>query len=175
MRAVRVHALTGPSGVSVDEIEAPSAPGAGDVEIEVQAAGLNFPDVLLTHGKYQFKPAPPFIPGGEGAGVVSRVGAGVSYVKPGDRVAFTLIHGAFAEKVVVPEATVVRVPDGVAIEVAAATLLTYLTTIHALVDRAAIQTGEIALGSRRGGWSGRGSDSARQSAGREGDCRGELR
>ncbi len=137
--------MTGPSGVSVDELPEPSAPGSGDVEIEVKAAGLNFPDLLLTYGKYQFKPEPPFIPGGEGAGVVTRVGPGVTYVKPGDRAAFTMINGAFAEKVVVPEATVVKVPDAVSFDVAAATLLTYLTTMHALVDRAQLQKGETLL------------------------------
>jgi NADPH2:quinone reductase len=144
MRAVRVHELTGPGALRVDEVPDPQ-PGPGEVLLEVRAAGVNFPDVLLSYGKYQFKPAPPFIPGGEAAGVVRAVGAGVASVAPGDRVATTLIHGAFAERIVVPEALVVKLPDAVSFEVGAATLLTYLTTIHALQDRAAIRAGETLL------------------------------
>jgi len=145
MKAVRVHTLTGPSGIKIDDVPEPAAPGSGDIEIEVKAAGLNFPDLLLSQGKYQFKPEPPFILGGEGAGVVSRVGPGVTYLKPGDHAAFTLISGALAEKVVVPEAACVKVPEGVAFDVAAATQVTYLTTIHALIDRAQLAKGETML------------------------------
>jgi NADPH2:quinone reductase len=144
MRAVRCHELTGPGSLRVDELPDPQ-PGAGEVLLEVHAAGVNFPDVLLSYGKYQFKPAPPFIPGGEAAGVVRAVGAGVASVAPGDRVATTLIHGAFAERIVVPEALLVKLPDAVDFPTGAATLLTYLTTIHALQDRAAIKSGETLL------------------------------
>jgi NADPH2:quinone reductase len=144
MRAVRVHELKGPEGLRVDELDAPDV-GAGEVAIAVRAAGVNFPDVLLTYGKYQFKPPTPFVPGGEVAGVVAAVGPGVEDVKVGERVAATMIHGAFAERVVVPEPSVVKVPDAVGFEHAAATLLTYLTTIHALVDRAALKPGETLL------------------------------
>lgn len=144
MRAVRVHELVGPSGLRVDEVPEP-APGPGEVLVEVRAAGVNFPDVLLSYGKYQFKPAPPFVPGGEAAGVVTAVGEGVTAVEIGDRVATTLVHGAFAEQIVVPAAAVVKVPAGVGFEVAAATLLTYGTTWHALVDRADLKAGETLL------------------------------
>jgi NADPH2:quinone reductase len=144
MRAVRIHELVGPTGLRVDEIEPPNV-GGGDVAIDVRAAGVNFPEVLLSYGRYQFKPPPPFVPGGELAGVVSAVGPGVTRVRVGDRVAATMIHGAFAERVVVPEASAVPVPDAVSFEVAAATLLTYLTTIHALEDRAALRGGETLL------------------------------
>src|SRR4029077_13357320 len=102
MRAVRVHTYDGPGALKVDEVEEPK-PGAGEVLIDVKAAGVNFPDVLLTRGKYQFKPPPPFSPGGEAAGVVSAVGAGVKDFAVGDRVATTVIYGAFAERIVVPE------------------------------------------------------------------------
>jgi NADPH:quinone reductase len=147
MRAVRCHELIGPTGLRVDDIPDPSplSLGPGEVLIDVKAAGLNFPDVLLSHGKYQFKPAPPFVPGCEAAGVVSAVGAGVTTVKPGDRVAATLLHGAFAEKIVVPELATTRIPDAVTFEVAAATLLTYVTTLHALADRAHLRRGETLL------------------------------
>jgi NADPH2:quinone reductase len=136
--------LNGPSGLSVDEISEPT-PGAGEVLIDVRAAGLNFPDVLLSYGKYQFKPQPPFILGGEAAGVVSAVGDGVTSVRVGDRVATWMIHGAFAEKICVPELATVKLPDSVSFETGAATLLTYATTYHALIDRAALRSGETLL------------------------------
>ena len=144
MRAVRVHELTGPSALRVDEVPDPEV-RAGQVLIDVRAAGVNFPDILLTKGQYQFKPTPPFSPGGEAAGVVSAVGEGVTSVRVGDRVATTMIYGAFAERVVVPELGVVRLPDAVSFEVGAATLLTYATTMHALVDRAALKQSESLL------------------------------
>jgi NADPH:quinone reductase len=144
MRAVRCHELIGPSGLRVDDLPEPE-PGPGDVLLEVRAAGVNFPDVLLSYGKYQFKPPPPFVPGGEAAGVVKAVGEGVTTVAPGDRVAATVIHGAFAERIVVPALATIKLPDAVSFEVGAATLLTYATTMHALVDRAALKAGETLL------------------------------
>lgn len=144
MRAVRCHDLVGPSGLRVDELPEPE-PGPGEVVIEVRAAGVNFPDVLLSYGKYQFKPPTPFVPGGEAAGVVAAVGAGVTGVAVGDRAVVTMVHGAFAERVVVPAEAVLRVPAAVSFEVAAATLLTYATTWHALVDRAGLRAGETLL------------------------------
>jgi NADPH2:quinone reductase len=145
MRAVRVHELTGPAALRVDDDVRPPDVGAGQVRIDVRAAGVNFPDGLITRGIYQFKPAPPFSPGGELAGIVRAVGGGVTSVAVGDRVAATMMYGAFAEQVVVPEPSVVRLPDSVSFEVGAATLLTYLTTYHALVDRAALRAGESLL------------------------------
>jgi len=144
MRAVRVHTHEGPAALRVDEVEEPKA-GAGEVLVEVKAAGVNFPDVLLSRGKYQFKPSPPFSPGGEAAGIVKAVGAGVNDFAVGDRVATTLIYGAFAERIVVPAMATVKLPDAVSFEVGAATLLTYLTDMHALVDRAALRSGETLL------------------------------
>jgi len=144
MRAVRIHHLSGPSALVVDEVSEPTL-RAGEVLIHVKACGVNFPDVLLTRGLYQFKPTPPFSPGGEAAGVVAAVGGGVTHVAPGDRVAVTVLHGAFVEQLVVPAPAVVKLPDAVSFEVGAATLLTYATTYHALVDRAALQAGEKLL------------------------------
>jgi NADPH2:quinone reductase len=144
MRAVRTHSPTGPSSLVVDELPSPKV-GSGEVLIDVKAAGLNFPDVLLSYGKYQFRPDPPFILGGEAAGIVKAVGDGVTSVKAGDRVATWMIHGAFAEEIAVPELACVKVPDRVSFETAAATLLTYATTYHALVDRAAMKPGETLL------------------------------
>jgi NADPH2:quinone reductase len=145
MRAVRVHELSGPSALRVDDDVPVPDVGAGQVRVDVRAAGVNFPDILLTRGMYQFKPNPPFSPGGELSGVVSAVGSGVSGVSVGDRVAATMIYGAYAEQVVLPAMSCIPLPDNVSFDVGAATLLTYLTTYHALVDRAAIQRGETLL------------------------------
>ena len=144
MRAVRVHELTGPTALRIDEVPDPIA-GAGQIVIDVKAAGVNFPDVLITSGKYQFKPALPFSPGGEVAGIVSAIGSGVTQFAVGDRVAATMLYGGYAERVALPELAVVKLPDAVSFEVGAATLLTYATTLHALVDRAAIEAGETLL------------------------------
>ena len=144
MRAVRVHELTGPSALRVDDVPDPVV-SAGHVVIDVKACGVNFPDVLLTRGLYQFKPTAPFSPGGEAAGIVRAVGAGVTSVAVGDRVAATVLYGAFAEQLAVPELAVVKLPDAVGFEIGAATLLTYATTLHALADRAALKAGETLL------------------------------
>ena len=144
MRALRQHQLVGPSGLQVDELPVPS-PGAGEIGIEVQAAAINFPDVLLSHGTYQFRPPRPFIPGGELAGIVSAVGPHVTAFSVGDRVAAWMLHGAFAEQVVVNESSAVKLPAEIPFEVGAATLVTYATTLHALVDRAALKKGETLL------------------------------
>ncbi len=144
MRAVRIHEHTGPKQLRVDIVDEPE-PALGELLVRVKAAGLNFPDVLLSYGKYQLKPQRPFVPGGEAAGIVAAVGSGVTAFAKGDRVAFTVLHGAFAELVTVSELAAVKLPDAVAFDVGAATLLTYLTTYHALVDRAALQKGETLL------------------------------
>jgi len=144
MRAVRCHELVGPAGLRVDDLPDP-APSAGEIGIDVRAAGVNFPDVLITQGKYQFKPSPPFIPGGEVSGVVFAVGEGVTRFAVGDRVAASMLFGAFAERVAVPAAAAAKLPDGIGFEVGASVLLTYSTTMHALVDRARLRAGEKLL------------------------------
>jgi NADPH2:quinone reductase len=145
MRAIRVHELTGPEALRLDDDVPTPKVSAGHVLIDVHAAGVNFPDILQTRGKYQFQPALPFSPGGEAAGVVAAVGGGVTSVAVGDRVAATMIYGAYAEQVVVPEPSCVKLPAGVSFEIGAATLLTYATTLHALADRAALRSGETLL------------------------------
>jgi len=144
MRAVRIHELTGPSALRIDEVPDLTA-AAGQVVIDVKAAGVNFPDILITHGTYQFKPTPPFSPGGEVAGIVRAIGAGVTSIAVGDRVAATTLYGGYAEQLSVPELAVVKLPDSVGYEVGAATLLTYATTQHALADRAVLKAGETLL------------------------------
>src|SRR3954467_616259 len=115
MRAVRCHELTGPKSLRVDEVAAPT-PGPNEVLIDVRAAGVNFPDVLMTYGKYQFKADPPFIPGGEASGIVLAVGSAVVGLAVGDRVVTTLMMGAFAEQIVVPDAAVVKLPEAISFE-----------------------------------------------------------
>ncbi len=144
MRAVRCHELVGPAGLRVDEVADPS-PGTGEVVIDVHAAGVNFPDVLVTYGRYQFKADPPFVPGGEVAGVVRAVGDGVTGLAKGDRVCATMLSGAFAERVAAAAPMVAKLPASVSFEIGAALLLTYATTMHALVDRGRLQAGETLL------------------------------
>jgi len=117
-------------------------PGPGEVAVRVRAAALNFPDLLMTEGKYQHKPALPFSPSGEIAGVVESVGAGVSGVSPGDRVQAYLGWGGAREKVVANGADLVPIPDGVTDAVAAGVSITYGTAIHGLKDRAGLKAGE---------------------------------
>ena len=133
-----------PDTLVVEEVPDP-APGEGEVVVDVKAAGVNFPDVLIIQNKYQFKPELPFAPGAEVAGLVSAVGAGVAGLKVGDRVLGSCGHGGFAEKVIVKAGKTVRLPEGVDFDTAAAFTLTYGTSWHALVDRAGLKAGETVL------------------------------
>lgn len=120
-------------------------PGPGQALVAIGAASLNFPDLLIVQGKYQFKPPPPFVPGSEFAGTVERVGPGVTSVKPGDLVASLAGIGGFATHAVVAADRLVPLPAGFPVEEAAAFTLTYGTSHHALVDRAALRAGETVL------------------------------
>jgi NADPH2:quinone reductase len=126
------------------EFDAPRA-GPGEVVIDVAAAGVNYPDVLIVQGKYQSKPSLPFVPGSEAAGMIREVGEGVQGFAPGDRVIAFTGSGSFAEQVRVPAAQVWPVPDGVDLEVAAGISITYGTSYHALKDRAQLRPGETLL------------------------------
>jgi NADPH2:quinone reductase len=144
MRAVICRVFGPPEQLVVEQLPAPRA-SAGQAVVAVKACGVNFPDTLIIEGKYQFRPEPPFTPGGEAAGVVTEVGDGVTAVKPGDRVIALMPWGGYAEAVVVDAARLVPIPDGVDFVHAAATLTTYGTTIHALADRAQLKPGETLL------------------------------
>ncbi|MBC3917393.1 NADPH:quinone oxidoreductase family protein [Undibacterium sp. CY18W] len=120
-------------------------PGQGQVAIDVKAAGVNFPDVLIIQNKYQFKPELPFTPGSELSGVVRAVGEGVSHVKVGDKVIAFIGNGAFAQQVVVPAHAIMPMPPGMDFDTAAAITLTYGTSHHAVVDRAQLKAGETML------------------------------
>jgi NADPH:quinone reductase len=117
-------------------------PAPGEVRIAVRAASLNFPDLLIVEGKYQFKPALPFVPGAEFSGVIDAVGAGVTHLKVGDAVAAIGSTGGFATHACVNAALVMPLPPGFPLEDAAAFAFTYGTSHHALMDRAALRAGE---------------------------------
>lgn len=151
MRAVSCKELTGPDGLVVEDLTSPE-PAVGQVVIGMRAVALNFPDVLLVHGKYQFKPELPFSPGGEIAGVVTRVGEGVEDVAVGDRVLATMPWGAMREEVVAEAATCIPIPESVSFEAAASFLTAYGTSYYALEQRAALRPGEtlVVLGAAGG-------------------------
>ncbi|MDE2297894.1 MAG: alcohol dehydrogenase catalytic domain-containing protein, partial [Burkholderiales bacterium] len=117
-------------------------PKAGEVRIAIRAASLNFPDLLIVQNKYQMKPPLPFVPGSEYAGVIEAVGDGVTHLKPGDAVAAFGGSGGFASHAVVQATLVMPLPPGFAFDDAAAFVLTYATSHHALLDRAALKAGE---------------------------------
>ena len=144
MKALLCRTLTGIDDLKVEEVDAPT-PGPHDVLVDVAAAGVNFPDVLLVQGKYQFKAGLPFAPGFELAGTVADVGAEVKHLKRGDHVVAIVSHGAFAQKCLVPAKAALQLPHGTDLGAAAALLFTYATSYHALKDRAAIAQGETLL------------------------------
>ncbi|MEP1096543.1 MAG: NADPH:quinone oxidoreductase family protein [Cyclobacteriaceae bacterium] len=117
-------------------------PSADQVLIKVEYAGVNFPDILITKGLYQFQPELPFSPGGEVAGTIMEIGEDVKKLKIGDRVASGTSWGGFAEEALGFASNTHKLPDEVSFKDAAATLMTFGTAIHALKDRAQIQRGE---------------------------------
>lgn len=145
MRAVLCKELTGHQGLVVGEVPAPALKGPSSVRIQVHAAGLNFADTLVVAGKYQEKPALPFSPGLECAGVVLETGADVRHVKTGDRVMATTSFGAFAEEVVTDANEVYPIPDAMDFETAAAFPVAYGTSHVALRRRAALKRGETLM------------------------------
>ena len=120
-------------------------PKAGEVRVAIRAASLNFPDLLIVQNKYQMKPPLPFVPGSEYSGVVEAVGADVTHLKPGDAVAAFGGTGGFATHACVAASLVLPLPAGFAFDDAAAFILTYGTTHHALLDRGALKAGETLL------------------------------
>lgn len=144
MKAIVCKAWGLPDSLVVEELATPQ-PAAGQVVVDVQAAGVNFPDVLIIQGKYQFKPALPFTPGSEVAGVVSAVAPDVSNFKVGDRVIAFTATGGFGQQLAVPAQALMPMPPGMDFDTAAAITLTYGTSHHAVVDRAALKSGETML------------------------------
>ncbi len=145
MRAAQVTRLDGPESVEVVDVPDPEEGGGGRrVVVDVAAAGICFPDVLLTRGQYQMKPDPPFVPGSEVAGVVRSAPAGSGF-EPGDRVAAFPVLGGFAEAVAVDPAMVFPLPDATTWSQGAALPMNYLTCEFALRERAHLAAGETVL------------------------------
>lgn len=144
MKAVLCKSWGPPETLVVEEVISPT-PGPGQVVVSVKACGVNFPDTLIIQGKYQFKPDMPFSPGGEVAGVIKELGAGVKGYKVGDNVIAFTGWGGFAQEVIAPQEKLIPIPTGMEYKIAAAFVMTYGTSHHALVHRAQLKAGETLL------------------------------
>ena len=144
MQAWLCSTPTGVEALQWTEMPTP-APGPGEVLIEIKAASLNFPDLLIVQDKYQIMPPLPFVPGSEFAGVVRAVGAGVRELREGQPVACLTGTGGFASHVLAPAAACVPLPGDFPLVDAAAFIMTYATSHHALIDRAQLVAGETVL------------------------------
>ncbi|MFZ5511747.1 MAG: alcohol dehydrogenase catalytic domain-containing protein, partial [Pseudomonadota bacterium] len=144
MKAVVCKQFGPPETLTIEDLPSPK-PAAGQVVVSVKAASLNFPDTLIIQDKYQMKPSLPFTPGSEMAGVVKEVGEGVTRLKPGDPVLGVIGYGAFAQECVADAERLVPIPAGMDFNTAAAFLMTYGTSHHALRHRAASRPGETLL------------------------------
>lgn len=151
MRALVCKDYGSPDDLVIEERDDPVA-NRGEIVVDIKAAGLNFPDVLLVGGQYQVKTPPPFIPGHEAAGIVAAVGEGVDRFAVGDRVIITPPTGAFAERCAVPEPLAMPIPEGLDFGQAAGFTITCSTSYHALRQRAELQEGEtvVVLGAAGG-------------------------
>lgn len=151
MRAAVCGGYGPPDVVEVHDVDVPAVE-AGQVRVEVAAAAVNMPDVLIVADEYQLHVPPPFVPGSEFAGTVVEVGDDVDDVAVGDQVTGTTMVGAFAEQTVVPRSSVRAVPDGVDLPTAAAFGVAHQTAYHVLRSVAAIQSGDelIVLGAGGG-------------------------
>jgi NADPH2:quinone reductase len=145
MRAVICEAFGGPEVLAVRDVPNPPLPGPGELQVRIQARGVQYVDVLMLAGKYQFRPEPPFIPGSEGAGEVVTVGSGVIGFKIGDRVMSRHRLGAFAELGNSKAEDCDLVPSGMSLEEAAVFRGAYHTAYHALLQRGRLKEGEWVL------------------------------
>ena len=144
MKAIRCKAYGPPNTLILEEVENVK-PKAKEVLVTVRACGLNFPDTLIIQGLYQIKPELPFTPGSDVAGVVKKVGEGVSHVKAGDEVFGFVAHGALAEEVIIPSNACFPKPSQMDFPIAASFMMAYGTSYHALKDRAKLKEGETLL------------------------------
>ncbi len=144
MKALLCRSFGPIDSLAIEEVPDPP-PLAGQVIVGVRACGVNFPDVLIVQGKYQFKPALPFSPGGEVAGVIEAVGSGVQGLHVGDRVLAIAVCGGMAEKLAADASQVLPVPDGVDFVTASCVASAHGTTLYALRDRAQLKAGETLL------------------------------
>ena len=144
MRSILSTAPGGPETLVLRDVGDPVA-APGTAVVAVRACGVNFPNSLIIRDLYQFKPERPFAPGGEVAGTVVAVGPGVESLTPGQRVLAMTGWGGMAEKIAVAAERCARIPDAMPFDEAAAFLMTYGTTYHALHDRAQLKAGETLL------------------------------
>jgi NADPH2:quinone reductase len=144
MRAILCHSTKGLEGIRIAQVDVPE-PGPGEVRLAVAAAGVNFADSLMIAGRYQDRPALPFVPGLEVAGVVDTLGDGVSGLTKGQRVMAVLDRGGFAELAVARADDVLPLPDGIDDVTAAGFAIAYGTAHGALAWRASLQEGETVL------------------------------
>ncbi len=144
MRALLSKAPGGPETLELAQVADPAA-GPGQVVVDVRACAINYPDVLMIEDKYQFKPPRPFSPGSEVAGTIASIGDGVTGWAVGDRVIAMIGHGGLAGKVAADAAQLHRLPEGRSFAEGSALILTYATTIHALLDRGRLQAGQTLL------------------------------
>jgi NADPH:quinone reductase-like Zn-dependent oxidoreductase len=144
MRALLSNEVGGPETLTIGELPDPVAK-PGEVVVAIKACALNYPDVIIIEDKYQFKPPRPFAPGGEIAGVVESVGEGVTALKPGDRVLGMTGWNGMAEKIAVDQRRLFPLPEGKSFEQGASLLMTYGTSIHALLDRGHLKAGDTLL------------------------------
>ncbi|GAA0672211.1 NADPH:quinone reductase-like Zn-dependent oxidoreductase [Sphingomonas insulae] len=144
MRALLSTTPGGPETLELTELPDP-APVKGQVLIDVKACAINYPDVLIIEDKYQFKPQRPFAPGGEIAGIIAALGEGVTDWQVGDRVMGVIGHGGLATKIATEPQRLYRLPEERSFAEGAALILTYGTTIHALLDRGHLKAGQSLL------------------------------
>jgi NADPH:quinone reductase-like Zn-dependent oxidoreductase len=144
MKALRSHAPGGPETLVLEDLP-DLEPAAGQVVVAVKACSINFPDALVIRDLYQFKPARPFAPGNEIAGVIVSVGEGVTDWHPGDRVIGMVSHGGLATLCLVETTRLFALPDGVDYDTGASLLMTYGTNYHGLVDRGHVKPGDVVL------------------------------
>ena len=144
MKALLSVATGGPDTLVLEDLPDPQ-PGPGQAVVEIKACGVNYPDVLIIEDKYQFKPPRPFAPGGEIAGVVRAVGDGVTSLKAGDRVLGNTGWGGMAEELALESARLIKIPDAMPFDEAAAFIMTYGTSYYALKDRGHMKPGESLL------------------------------
>lgn len=144
MKALVVKEFGALDSMVLEDVASPQ-PGDDEALIDIQAASVNFPDLLVIQGKYQVLPPLPFSPGKECAGVVKAVGARVTHVKPGDRVLIQIEYGGYAQQVATKAVNCHVIPEAMSFTEAAAMGLTYMTAHFALVERAQIKAGESVL------------------------------
>ncbi|WP_254661861.1 NADPH:quinone oxidoreductase family protein [Burkholderia sp. CCA53] len=150
MKAIVVHAFTEPEQLTLGELPDPHV-GDDSVLIDVRAAAVNYPDLLVVRGTYQVLPERPFAPGKDAAGIVRAVGRNVTHIRPGDRVVAQMEYGAFAERVSVDQRSCFVLPDSMPFDDAAAMGLVYQTAYFALVERGGFCEGESVLVTGAGG------------------------